>query len=89
MSLLILEAPSEGSSGAEPRVGLHAQDTAELFFNDVRVPAQNLLGNEGEGFMLLVKNRLPGRLSIAAGTAVAAPCSVWTTDAAKRRQAFG
>ncbi len=38
------------------KIGLHSQDTAELFFNDVRVPAANLLGEEGQGFTYLVSN---------------------------------
>ena len=42
------------------KVGMHAQDTAELFFNDCRVPAANLLGEEGQGFKFLVKQPPPG-----------------------------
>ena len=48
------------------KIGIHAQDTAELFFNDVQVPVENLLGAEGEGFRQLVANLPQERLSIAA-----------------------
>ena len=47
------------------KIGLKAQDTAELFFDDVRVPAANLLGEEGEGFVHLMENLPQERLSIA------------------------
>ncbi len=92
MSLLILEAPAEGFERGRnlEKVGLHAQDTAELFFNDVRVPAENLLSNEGEGFMLLVKNLPQERLSIAmAAVAHARAMLEWTIEYAQERQAFG
>lgn len=92
MSLLILE---RGMTGFErgrnlEKVGLHAQDTAELFFSDVRVPVANRLGEEGEGFRYLVTNLPQERLSIAI-TAVAAARAAfeWTLAYAKERQAFG
>ena len=47
------------------KIGLKAQDTAELFFDDVRVPATNLLGTEGQGFIHLMSNLPQERLSIA------------------------
>ncbi|MFV0317774.1 MAG: acyl-CoA dehydrogenase family protein [Microthrixaceae bacterium] len=92
ISLLILEAPAEGFERGRnlEKVGLHAQDTAELFFNDVRVPAENLLGNEGEGFLLLVKNLPQERLSIAmAAVAHARAMLDWTVEYASERKAFG
>ena len=49
------------------KVGLKAQDTAELFFDDVRVPAENLLGTENRGFYHLMENLPQERLSIAVG----------------------
>ena len=52
------------------KAGLHAQDTAELFFTDVRIPRANLLGEEGNGFGHLMENLPQERLSIAV-TAVA------------------
>ncbi|MEZ5347823.1 MAG: acyl-CoA dehydrogenase family protein [Microthrixaceae bacterium] len=92
MSLLVLEAPAEGFERGRnlEKVGLHSQDTAELFFNDVRVPAENLVGNEGEGFLLLVKNLPQERLSIAmAGVAHARAMLSWTIEYASERKAFG
>jgi alkylation response protein AidB-like acyl-CoA dehydrogenase len=92
MSLLVVE---RGMAGFErgrnlEKVGLHAQDTAELFFDDVRVPAANLLGAEGEGFRHLVQNLPQERLSIAVtGVAAARVALGWTLDYAKQRTAFG
>ncbi|MEL7210664.1 MAG: acyl-CoA dehydrogenase family protein, partial [Actinomycetota bacterium] len=69
---------------------MHAQDTAELFFNDVVVPRANLLGSEGEGFVQLVHNLPQERLSIAAaGVAAARAALDWTLDYAREREAFG
>lgn len=48
------------------KVGLHAQDTAELFFNDVHIPAQNLIGTEGRGLAHLMVNLPRERLGIIA-----------------------
>ena len=48
------------------KIGQHAQDTAELFFDDVQVPKENLLGEEGAGFVQLMTNLPQERLSIAA-----------------------
>src|SRR5207245_608275 len=72
ISLLVVE---RGMAGFErgrnlDKVGMHAQDTSELFFSDVRVPAGNLLGEEGGGFIALMQN-LP-RERIALGTAALA-----------------
>ena len=72
------------------KVGLHSQDTAELFFTDVRVPAANRLGAEGEGFLQLVSNLPQERLSIAvAGVAAARAAFDWTLAYCKDGQAFG
>ena len=73
------------------KLGQHAQDTAELFFDDVRVPVENLLGrHEGEGFTQLVANLPRERLSIAVA-AVASVRSVleMTLAYVKERRAFG
>jgi len=92
ISLIVVE---RGMPGYEPgrkleKIGLHAQDTAELFFSNVKVPVGNLLGQEGQGFYYLM-NQLPQeRLSIAVG-AVAACEQVLehTVEYCQQRQAFG
>jgi alkylation response protein AidB-like acyl-CoA dehydrogenase len=72
------------------KIGQHSQDTAELFFTDVQVPASNLLGSPGQGFMQLVANLPQERLSIAAaGVAAAKTALGWTLDYVKERKAFG
>ena len=72
------------------KIGLKAQDTAELFFDEVRVPAANLVGEENRGFVHLMENLPQERLSIAVG-AVAACEKVLelTLEYVKGRQAFG
>jgi alkylation response protein AidB-like acyl-CoA dehydrogenase len=92
MSLLVLE---RGMAGFErgrnlEKLGLHSQDTAELFFNDVAVPRANLLGEEGQGFLQLVHNLPQERLSIAAsGVSAARAALSWTLAYVKERTAFG
>ncbi len=92
MSLLVVE---RGMAGFErgrnlDKVGLHAQDTAELFFTDVHVPVENLLGVEGKGFVHLVDNLPQERLSIAvSGVAAAEAALRWTLDYVQERKAFG
>jgi alkylation response protein AidB-like acyl-CoA dehydrogenase len=92
ISLLVLE---RGMAGFErgrnlEKLGLHSQDTAELFFTDVRVPVANLLGQEGGGFGHLVTNLPQERLSIAAAGVSAARAALgWTIDYCKERTAFG
>lgn len=72
------------------KLGLHAQDTAELFFDNVVVPAGNLVGEEGRGLHHLM-DRLPlERLSIGwRGLAAAEAALAWTLDFVKNRTAFG
>jgi long-chain-acyl-CoA dehydrogenase len=92
MSLLVLERGMNGFERGRnlEKVGLHAQDTAELFFTDVEVPVGNLLGVEGKGFAHLVDNLPQERLSIAvSGVAAAEAAFRWTLDYVKQRTAFG
>ena len=92
MSLLVLERGMAGFDRGRnlDKVGLHAQDTAELFFSDVVVPAANLLGGEGKGFLNLVQNLPQERLSIAVSAQAAARQAFdWTLAYCKERQAFG
>ncbi len=73
------------------KIGMHAQDTAELSFDDVRVPAANLLGDqEGQGFFQLMGNLPQERLSIAVAAVAAAETVLKATiDYCRNRQAFG
>jgi acyl-CoA dehydrogenase len=92
ISLLVVE---RGMAGFErgrnlDKIGLKAQDTAELFFSDVHVPRANLLGEEGGGFVHLMQNLPAERLSIAI-VAIAAAETVFemTATYCRERQAFG
>src|SRR3954466_3865839 len=78
ISLLVVERDMPGFTRGRnlEKVGLKAQDTAELFFDDVRVPAENLLGTENRGFYHLMENLPQERLSIAVGAAASAE-RVW------------
>ena len=92
MSLLILERGMKGFDRGRnlDKIGLHAQDTAELFFRDVSVPVANRLGDEGQGFTYLVSNLPQERLSIAVAAVAAAQQAIeWTLAYVKERTAFG
>jgi alkylation response protein AidB-like acyl-CoA dehydrogenase len=92
LSLLVVE---RGMAGFErgrnlEKIGMHSQDTAELFFGSVRVPVANLLGTEGNGFRYLSSNLAQERLSIAVtGVAAARAALTWTLDYVRERTAFG
>ncbi len=90
ISLLVVE---RGMAGFErgrnlEKVGMHAQDTSELFFSDVVVPAANLLGEEGGGFVALMQNLPRERVSIGA-TALAAAEKVFEDTLAYRKGTAG
>ena len=91
-SLLMVERGVKGFERGRnlEKVGLKAQDTAELFFDDVRVPASNLIGTEGGGFIHLMEGLPQERLSIAV-VAVAAARKILDITVAycKERKAFG
>jgi alkylation response protein AidB-like acyl-CoA dehydrogenase len=92
ISLIIVERDMAGFERGRnlEKIGQHAQDTAELSFADVRVPVENLLGQEGEGFRYLVSNLPQERLSIAATAVAAAEAALgWTLEYVRERQAFG
>jgi acyl-CoA dehydrogenase len=92
ISLLVAE---RGMAGFErgrnlDKVGMHAQDTSELFFSDVRIPAENLLGTEGGGFVALMQNLPRERVAIGlAALAGAEAVFEQTLDYCKQRHAFG
>ena len=92
LSLLVVERGMPGFERGRnlDKIGQHAQDTAELFFDDVRVPEENLLGEEGGGFVQLVKNLPFERISVAANSFGSARAVLdQTIGYAKERQAFG
>jgi alkylation response protein AidB-like acyl-CoA dehydrogenase len=92
VSLILVEAEREGYARGRnlDKIGFHSQDTSELFFNDVRVPITNCLGEEGSGFAYLM-NQLPQeRLSIACAAQAAAQRAFdEAVRFTKDRKAFG
>lgn len=92
MSLFIVEKGTPGfqQGKALEKIGLHAQDTAEIFFDNCRIPADNLLGEEGMGFIYLMQKLQQERLICAmGGVALAERCIKLTTDYVKERRLFG
>jgi acyl-CoA dehydrogenase len=92
LTLLVVERDMPGFTRGRnlEKVGLHASDTAELFFDDVRVPAANVLGAEGAAFMYLAQNLAQERLSIAVGAQAGAVAALETTIAyTGQRKAWG
>jgi len=91
-SLFLVERDTPGFRRGRKlnKVGLRSQDTAELFFDDVRVPAENLLGAEGGGFGHLMEQLPRERLSIAVFSLTSAQAAYeWTRDYCFERKAFG
>ncbi|MCJ8170103.1 acyl-CoA dehydrogenase family protein [Atopomonas sediminilitoris] len=91
-SLLLVEAGTPGFTKGQNlhKVGMKAQDTSELFFQDVRVPKENLLGQEGMGFIYLMQELPQERLSVALGAIANAEAALkWTLDYTRERKAFG
>jgi len=92
MTLLVVERGMPGFERGRnlDKIGMHSQDTAELFFTDVAVPVANRLGEEGQAFVYLTANLAQERLSIAVtGVATARAALSWTVDHVKERSAFG
>ena len=92
VSLLCVEEGTPGFTKGRnlEKIGLHAQDTSELFFDDVHVPAANLLGEEGEGFRYLMHELAQERLIIALKAASSMETMLAATVAYTReREAFG
>jgi long-chain-acyl-CoA dehydrogenase len=92
LSLLLVERGMPGYERGRKlqKIGMHAQDTAELFFRDVRVPRENLLGEAGKGFGYLMQQLPQERLSIAVSAQAGAEAAFeWTLDYCRHRRAFG
>jgi alkylation response protein AidB-like acyl-CoA dehydrogenase len=91
-SLFLVERGMAGFSKGKrlKKLGLKAQDTSELFFDNVKVPAENLLGGEGKGFICLMEQLPWERLQIAIGAVASAQAAIdWTVEYVKDRKVFG
>ena len=91
-SLLLVERGMPGFETGQrlKKMGLKAQDTSELFFNDVKVPLGNLLGAENRGFISLMEQLPWERLQIAIGAAAKSQAAIdWTLAYVKERKVFG
>jgi alkylation response protein AidB-like acyl-CoA dehydrogenase len=92
ISLVVLERGMKGFERGRNlnKLGMHAQDTAELFFDNVEVPAENILGEPGMGFTYLMTNLAQERFGMALGAVAVARAAIrWTLDYTKERKAFG
>ena len=92
LSLIIVEADRVGFSKGKPlnKIGMEGQDTCELFFDHVRVPKENLLGMEGMGFMMLMKELAWERMLVAIICQAGAEAALaHTVQYTKERKAFG
>lgn len=92
VSLILVETNREGFKRGRKleKMGCKAQDTSELFFADVRVPVENLLGTEGGGFAMLMTQLAQERLVQAIrGVSSSEAALEWTKDYVKERKMFG
>lgn len=92
VSLLVIEGGTPGFSKGRKldKVGMHSQDTAELYFEDCRVPVTNLLGEEGKGFVYMMEKLQQERLCVAISAQSAAEDMLeLTLEYVKSRSAFG
>jgi alkylation response protein AidB-like acyl-CoA dehydrogenase len=92
ITLWVVEAASSGVSRGQNfhKIGMKAQDTCELFFDNVRLTRRNLLGEENRGFAMLTRELAWERLQIAvAAVATSSAALQWTVDYTRQRKAFG
>jgi alkylation response protein AidB-like acyl-CoA dehydrogenase len=92
VSLIVIETAQSGFKRGRllEKIGLHAQDTAELFFSDVRAPLENRLGEEGAGFGILMGKLAQERLVQAIRSVSAIEAIIeWTVAYTRERKAFG
>lgn len=92
LTLVVVDGARTGFSRGQNfhKIGMKAQDTCELFFDNVRIPASNVLGAEGQGFALLSKELAWERLQIAVGAVATCQAALgWTIDYTRERKAFG
>lgn len=91
-SLLLVEQGMKGFEKGKrlKKIGMKAQDTSELFFDNVEVPVANLLGNENEGFVYLMQELPWERMQIAISAVENAQAAIdWTTEYVRERKVFG
>ncbi len=92
VTLFLVEGDREGFTRGRnlEKLGMKAQDTSELFFEDVRVPASNMLGGEGEGFGMMMTKLAQERLAQAIRSAAVTEAVIeWTVEYTAQREAFG
>jgi alkylation response protein AidB-like acyl-CoA dehydrogenase len=92
VTLFLVEGDREGFQRGRnlEKLGMHAQDTSELFFDNVRIPATNMLGEEGRGFQHMMTKLAQERLAQAVRSAVVTETVIeWTVDYTSQRKAFG
>jgi acyl-CoA dehydrogenase len=92
VSLIAVEADQPGFARGRnlDKIGLKAQDTSELFFSDVRAPLANRLGEEGQGFAMLMTKLAQERLTIGVKGMAACEAAIrWTVDYVQERELFG
>jgi alkylation response protein AidB-like acyl-CoA dehydrogenase len=92
ISLIVVEADRPGFARGRrlKKMGTKAQDTSELFFNEVRVPVSNLIGQEGQGFVYMMQELAWERMHV--GIQAVSCCEAaldWTIEYTKNRHAFG
>lgn len=92
MGLFVVEAGMEGFERGRKlkKMGMHSQDTSELFFTDVKIPKENVLGDAKQGFIYLMQKLAQERLATACGAVAAAQAALdMTIEYTKERKAFG